>query len=649
MKIIALLTLCYFRISGSFQVVGNHKKKSTWSNLERLIWLASLAKTENLHTSVMYSIRDMNPTCYSELLEMDTDQWCMNHINLEKNRRLFHMSTSFGAESEMNRFKRLGLRYSSPFGLFEGAMTLWISMYSKSVSEGCRLRNQNCFLTEHGTKLHLEQVKGSTDDIEKVIYDTAEVYCCLVSKKYCAKRKIWEGQHFKVSKITGDCTCDTNLHMGIMCMHKLSMPEYRNMLSQGKHEFYKKFIDPCWWTSTYIHCYSKDNVPNLPSDALVLSDIDCIEGPRKFTPRGRPKDARIKGGKRNTKSQKEEAKRKMVARAQGGFIISKEGLFEDSIVNSADEEEEEEEEEGEEKEDEEIGDDECADVYAYECKDEFDHVNGEHVDGSIDLSWLNDEKLNSYMELLRDEDKTSHFFRFMLFILKNDYRRVERWTRKINIFCMDKVYCPLNVDNKHWALVVIFMKDRKIVFYDSMGHCGSIYLKSVLNYLEHVSCNQEGSHFCREDWELISARDSVPQQQNGYDCGVYTAMYAHYISKGLPLEFGPKDATSFRERINKTFSARRPPETEHDSNSGDESDGDSHKSPRVIPKMAGHKQQRSPTPISKASKAKKLKLEVSTSSDIDMQDHTGTSSSNPSIFSSVGCTIRGYLPSWKWT
>ena len=161
-----------------------------------------------------------------------------------------------------------------------------------------------------------------------------------------------------------------------------------------------------------------------------------------------------------------------------------------------------------------------------------------------------------------------------------------------------------------------------------------------------MSCEQEGSHFCREDWELISTRDFVPQQQNGYDCGVYTAMYAHYISKRLPLVFGPKDATSFRERINKTFSARRPPETEHDSNSGDKcADVYAYECKDEFDR----KQQRSPTPISKASKTKKLKLEVSTSSDIDMQDHTGTSSSNPSISSSVGCIIRGYLPSWKWT
>ena len=56
--------------------------------------------------------------------------------------------------------------------------------------------------------------------------------------------------------------------------------------------------------------------------------------------------------------------------------------------------------------------------------------------------------------------------------------------------------------------------------------------------------------FNKEDWQLFKNNKSeTPQQLNGYDCGVFTIMYADFLTENLPLSFSQKDIALFRERI----------------------------------------------------------------------------------------------------
>lgn len=47
-----------------------------------------------------------------------------------------------------------------------------------------------------------------------------------------------------------------------------------------------------------------------------------------------------------------------------------------------------------------------------------------------------------------------------------------RWHKKFDIFKMDKVFCPINIKNTHWALCVIYMHEKRVqvlsfaVFFD---------------------------------------------------------------------------------------------------------------------------------------------------------------------------------------
>jgi hypothetical protein len=56
--------------------------------------------------------------------------------------------------------------------------------------------------------------------------------------------------------------------------------------------------------------------------------------------------------------------------------------------------------------------------------------------------------------------------------------------------------------------------------------------------------------FIKGEWQIFKNNKSeTPQQKNGYDCGVFTIMYADFLTENLPLSFSQKDIALSRERI----------------------------------------------------------------------------------------------------
>jgi len=183
--------------------------------------------------------------------------------------------------------------------------------------------------------------------------------------------------------------------------------------------------------------------------------------------------------------------------------------------------------------------------------------------------WLNDEVIHYFLLMLsrRDEKlcekekgrRRSHFFKsFFITKLLDEaggyrYQNVKRWSKKIpgkDIFALDKIIYPVNMSGVHWTCVVIFMKLKRIQFFDSMGSSGRSYLQGLLQYLEDEHKDKKKSQLDTSDWELVPCdSDSCPQQNNGFDCGVFTCMFADFISRDLPLTFTQRDITRCRDRI----------------------------------------------------------------------------------------------------
>ncbi len=156
--------------------------------------------------------------------------------------------------------------------------------------------------------------------------------------------------------------------------------------------------------------------------------------------------------------------------------------------------------------------------------------------------WLNDEVINYFLKnclARRDEmlcakepgRRRSHFFNSFfvqtMFDEKNNdpklrgkynYKNVRRWAKKVpgkDIFNLKYILCPINLDNMHWTSAVIFMEEKKIQYYDSMGGTDRTKLEGMLEYVKDEYRAKNGKEMDVTDWKLVSCTRDTPRQRNG--------------------------------------------------------------------------------------------------------------------------------------
>jgi len=136
---------------------------------------------------------------------------------------------------------------------------------------------------------------------------------------------------------------------------------------------------------------------------------------------------------------------------------------------------------------------------------------------------------------------------------KYEYRNVKRWSKKApgkDIFKLNKILFPINMGNMHWIAAVIFMKRKRIEIFDSMGSDGSRYLNALFRYVQDEHLDKKKTPLPDADaWELIPTQRETPRQRNGHDCGVFTCMFADFLSKDTSLVFNQNHINQCRERI----------------------------------------------------------------------------------------------------
>ena len=171
--------------------------------------------------------------------------------------------------------------------------------------------------------------------------------------------------------------------------------------------------------------------------------------------------------------------------------------------------------------------------------------------------------INFYMCMLQERDdvlfakyarrRPSYYFNsfFVDKLLQNGaycYSNVKRWTRKIDVFSMDKVFFPVNIANTHWALAVVWVSRKQIRYFDSMSGAGKGYVEGLRRWLAEERKERKGEVLSLEDWTCGSMR-GIPQQQNGFDCGVFATVCADFLSDDLPLEYSQGNMEEFRQKI----------------------------------------------------------------------------------------------------
>uniref|UniRef100_A0A0B6Z4U0 Ubiquitin-like protease family profile domain-containing protein n=1 Tax=Arion vulgaris TaxID=1028688 RepID=A0A0B6Z4U0_9EUPU len=170
------------------------------------------------------------------------------------------------------------------------------------------------------------------------------------------------------------------------------------------------------------------------------------------------------------------------------------------------------------------------------------------------LSWLNDEVINFYMNLLMrsgELGERAKLYAFNTFfypkVKTGGHSAVKRWTKNINIFAVHYIIIPVHL-GVHWCLCVADMQKKLVTYYDSMGAKNNQCLYSVLQYIHDESIAKSYTAFNRNEWKQVNAEDN-PQQMNGGDCGMFMCMYAEYITRGKEITFTQEHMPYFRRRM----------------------------------------------------------------------------------------------------
>jgi sentrin-specific protease 1 len=190
----------------------------------------------------------------------------------------------------------------------------------------------------------------------------------------------------------------------------------------------------------------------------------------------------------------------------------------------------------------------------------------------LPCQWLNDEIINFYgaMILSRSEDckenpgakgaahgrkiplNVHYFSTFFWSKLQGEgyeRARLAKWTKKIDIFAKDVVLIPINHNNSHWTGAAINFRMKRIESYDSMNLNRRQVFKGLRHYIDLEHQNKKKEPFDFTGWEDHEP-DDTPQQENGYDCGVFTCRFLEALSRGEEkFNFSQRDMAYLRRRM----------------------------------------------------------------------------------------------------
>ena len=127
------------------------------------------------------------------------------------------------------------------------------------------------------------------------------------------------------------------------------------------------------------------------------------------------------------------------------------------------------------------------------------------------------------------------------------------------MFHFDHIVIPMNPQENHWYLVVIFMKERVIEILDSdiaedeLEY--NIVLKAVLAWLVRVYIDEAAMSTAfksQQSWKLCPPRsDILPQQAEGsVECGMYAGLFIRLLRNKIPFSrVSRKYFEGYRRRV----------------------------------------------------------------------------------------------------
>jgi len=185
-----------------------------------------------------------------------------------------------------------------------------------------------------------------------------------------------------------------------------------------------------------------------------------------------------------------------------------------------------------------------------------------------DYEWLNDEVMNCTLKLIqgRNADKglqkvfCSTTF-FLPKLLLRGHAESKRLLQDTDVFEYNLWIIPYN-QNKHWSLFMVDNIKRRLTYYDSylVSYKENKEKKKAARPLPDTKCFKalrdflENEHLRLKGTKLLHQYTTftdlnAPQQDNGFDCGVFACQFAECLSRGAPFDFSHRDIPYFRKKM----------------------------------------------------------------------------------------------------
>jgi Ulp1 family protease len=163
-------------------------------------------------------------------------------------------------------------------------------------------------------------------------------------------------------------------------------------------------------------------------------------------------------------------------------------------------------------------------------------------------TWLNDEVINFYSNILEEYNifqsnskrmfhyLNSHFYAALTSNGFLNFMDADKFIRKTDVLSKAKLFIPVNINNVHWVLVVVNILEKQIMFFDSKYTIGRglLYCGNVMKWIQHLA-QKKKVKFVETEWEFFEGAKGIPQQNNSYDCGIFTLMYMEFLSRDFSL------------------------------------------------------------------------------------------------------------------
>lgn len=173
-------------------------------------------------------------------------------------------------------------------------------------------------------------------------------------------------------------------------------------------------------------------------------------------------------------------------------------------------------------------------------RDDFDRLHVKEL--------FNDNIINIYFAMLQEKRDDLRCFNtfFCLKLKQNGYAAVKNWKICRNLFSVSSILIPVHFPG-HWTLVKVDLKEKSIMFFNSLSGSDDGYLRLIRGFIGQKS-QSEGLPFNENEWTLQTAQN-IPKQFNAVDCGVFVCCYAKSLAFNVPFQFSQQDMDAKRRRI----------------------------------------------------------------------------------------------------